>query len=163
MLWPFTRSSQNARNWCRRMAMNYEIVRLKPDTELKGFDCGNEDINNFLVEDSIDYQNGLLAVTYLAVADNRILSYFCLLNDKLAYLPGDDKTSWNRLNRKINNHKRLKSYPAVKIGRLGTIQLHHVLLQMQLTQSLSNHRARDNQRNMHNTSLFGHKSYVTVM
>lgn len=120
MLWPFTRSSQNARNWCRRMAMNYEIVRLKPDTELKGFDCGNEDINNFLVEDSIDYQNGLLAVTYLAVADNRILSYFCLLNDKLAYLPGDDKTSWNRLNRKINNHKRLKSYPAVKIGRLGT-------------------------------------------
>jgi len=102
------------------MAVDYEIIRLKNGIAAGDFDCGNEDINNFLVEDSIDYQEGLLAVTYLAVAKSKILCYFCLLNDKLAYLPGDDKKSWNKLNRKVSNHKRLKSYPAVKIGRLGT-------------------------------------------
>lgn len=100
--------------------MDFEIKRLSNDSVIDGFDCGNEDINRFLDEDAMDYQDGLLAVTYLAIANNRVLSYFCLLNDKLAYLPGDDKKSWNKLNRKVNNHKRLKSYPAVKIGRLGT-------------------------------------------
>ena len=35
-------------------------------------------------------------------------------------MPGDDRRDWNRLNRKVINRKRMKSYPAVKIGRLGT-------------------------------------------
>lgn len=76
--------------------MEFEIKRLKADTPIDNFDCGNEDINHFLVDDSLDYQEGLLAVTYLAIADNSIISYFCLLNDKLAYLPGEDKKAWNR-------------------------------------------------------------------
>lgn len=100
--------------------MDYVIKRLKADMPLKPFDCGNDDINEFLIDDSLDYQEGLLAVTYLVMDGDKILSYFCLLNDKLAYLPGEDKKAWNKLNRKISNHKRLKSYPAVKIGRLGT-------------------------------------------
>ena len=29
------------------------------------------------------------------------------------------KTQYNRFSKRFNNHKRLKSYPAVKIGRLG--------------------------------------------
>ena len=102
--------------------MDFDIIRLKEGLTLPPFDCGNADINDFLTDDALDYQDGLLAVTYLAVnkAHDEILSYFCLLNDKLAFLPGDDKKAWNRLNRKVSNHKRLKSYPAVKIGRLGT-------------------------------------------
>lgn len=102
--------------------VDFEIVRLKGKEQILPFDCGNQDINDFLTEDALDYQGGLMAVTYLAVNKERdvIYSYFCLLNDKLAYLPGDDKRAWNRLNRKVSNHKRMKSYPAVKIGRLGT-------------------------------------------
>lgn len=100
----------------------YELKRLEAGSVIEGFDCGNEDINGFLAEDARDYQDGLMAVTYLAVGseDKDLVAYFCLLNDKLAYLPGDDKKVWNRLNRKVNNRKRMKSYPAVKIGRLGT-------------------------------------------
>lgn len=102
--------------------VDFEIVRLSPNSKISHFYCGNKDINDFLIEDSHDYQNGLLAVTYLALESKsqELLAYFCLLNDKLAYLPGDDRAAWNRLNRKVKNHKRMKSYPAVKIGRLGT-------------------------------------------
>lgn len=100
--------------------VEYEIVRLSADCCIDGFDCGNSDINGFLAEDARDYQEGLMAVTYLAMCDKDLVAYFCLLNDKLAYLPGDDRKDWNRLNRKVQNRKRMKSYPAVKIGRLGT-------------------------------------------
>ena len=102
--------------------VEFDIIRLSPSAPTTPFDCGNQDINDFLAEDARDYQDGLLAVTYLVVNKTHqdILSYFCLLNDKLAYLPGDDKKGWNKLNRKVSNHKRMKSYPAVKIGRLGT-------------------------------------------
>ena len=31
----------------------------------------------------------------------------------------DNKTKYNRFSRRFNNHKRLKSYPAAKIGRLA--------------------------------------------
>jgi GNAT superfamily N-acetyltransferase len=95
------------------------IVRLSPTADIPPFDCGNEDINDFLANDAVDYQDGLLAVTYLVMSEGNVLGYFCLLNDKLAYLP-EDKGAWNKVNRKVRNHKRMKSYPAVKIGRLGT-------------------------------------------
>ncbi len=29
-----------------------KLIRLTPDIELTGFDCGDEDLNNFLVEDA---------------------------------------------------------------------------------------------------------------
>lgn len=102
--------------------IDFEIQTLTDDIDTTKFDCGNADINDFLKDDSIEYQEGLLAVTYIVTEQvtHDIIAYFCLLNDKLAYLSSDDKSAWNRLNRKIRNHKRLKSYPAVKIGRLGT-------------------------------------------
>ena len=102
------------------MQNQYSLTLLASDTTIPAFDCGNADINDFLAEDAKDYLDGLLAVTYLLRCDERIVGYFCLLNDKLAYMPGDDKAAWNRLNRKVANRKRMKSYPAVKIGRLGT-------------------------------------------
>lgn len=102
--------------------MDYRIKRLDSECKISIFNCGNEDINAFLAEDARDYQDALMAVTYLALNKDSddLIAYFCLLNDKLAYLPGDNKKAWNKLNRKVNNRKRMKSYPAVKIGRLGT-------------------------------------------
>ena len=78
--------------------IDFDIVRLTKDHNVLAFDCGNKDINDFLMEDAYDYQEGLLAVTYLALnkSHDDVLSYFCLLNDKLAYFPGDDKKAWNK-------------------------------------------------------------------
>lgn len=45
-------------------------------------------------------------------------AYFSLLADKISFNP-EDKTTWNKLNRKIPNNKHRRNYPAIKIGRLA--------------------------------------------
>ena len=53
--------------------------------------------------------------------EKRVAAFFSLSNDKLTCAPDEDgtKMTWNRLQRDIPNRKRRRSYPAVKIGRLG--------------------------------------------
>ncbi|MBI5700704.1 GNAT family N-acetyltransferase [Candidatus Saganbacteria bacterium] len=77
------------------------------------FDCGDPDLNEFLLKDSLPYQHELLGVTYLFRSKNsrEIAAYFTVLNDGI-------KAS-NKLNRKIPNQKRHEKIPAVKIGRLA--------------------------------------------
>ena len=41
---------------------DFSIVRLSPTADIPPFDCGNEDINDFLANDAVDYQDCLLAV-----------------------------------------------------------------------------------------------------
>lgn len=41
------------------------IVRLTQDYTIKPFDCGNADLNDFLLNDAKHYASHLLAVTYL--------------------------------------------------------------------------------------------------
>lgn len=97
-----------------------QFIQLKEDTNLLPFDCGDEDLNNFLFEDAKRYLEDLMAVTYLFVdsTQKKTVAYFSLLNDKVAYNP-ESKSIWNRINRHIRNNKRRRSYPSVKIGRLA--------------------------------------------
>jgi ribosomal protein S18 acetylase RimI-like enzyme len=86
------------------------------------FDCGDADLNDFLINDARHYTGELLTVTYLVVDGKEIAAFFSLSNDTLTCDPNPDhgtKTIWNRLSRKIPNEKRRTSYPAVKLGRLG--------------------------------------------
>ena len=98
-----------------------KFVRMSPDLEIGDFDCGDADLNEFLREDAKTYLAELLAVTYLVMAEKRVAGFFSLSNDKLTCAPDEDgtKATWNRLQRGIPNKKRRRSYPAVKIGRLG--------------------------------------------
>ena len=99
---------------------DYEFVPLTEETEIKPFDCGDNDLNAFLLDDAKKYLRDLLAVTYL-IEDSRngkTVAYFSLLNDKISLVPEEQKR-WNRLNRKISNAKRRRNYPAVKVGRLA--------------------------------------------
>lgn len=94
--------------------------QIEPDTTIKTFDCGDSDLNAFLHEDAKNYLDSMLAVTYLLEDHeaNKTVAYYCLLNDKIELDP-DQKSIWNKINRKIPNAKRYHAYPAVKIGRLG--------------------------------------------
>jgi hypothetical protein len=98
-----------------------KLVRMASDVEIGDFDCGDADLNEFLLEDAKTYLAELLAVTYLVMDAKRAAAFFSLSNDKLTCVPDEDgtKTTWNRLQRSIPNRKRRRSYPAVKIGRLG--------------------------------------------
>ncbi|MDE5920820.1 MAG: GNAT family N-acetyltransferase [Paramuribaculum sp.] len=94
--------------------------QIDADTRIKSFDCGDADLNDFLLSDAINYYKSMMALTYL-LEDNendKTVAYYSLLNDKIVFDP-DEKKLWNRLNRHIANSKRRKEYPAVKIGRLA--------------------------------------------
>ena len=106
--------------------MNLNFRRLAPDDTLKPFDCGDSDLNGFLLETDSHIANArhhtveLLAVTYLLedMEANRTIAYFSLLNDRIERNITDDK-EWKKLSKEIPNIKRRRSHPAVKLGRLA--------------------------------------------
>ncbi len=99
---------------------NYEFLPLKAETDIKPFKCKDNDLNEFLFDDSRKYLTDLMAVTYLLedLSYKRTVAYFSLLNDKITFDP-EQRSIWNKLSRRIANAKRRKHYPAVKIGRLA--------------------------------------------
>ena len=104
---------------------DFSFLELTEDYKFGNFNCNEDDITNFLFEDAKDYQREKMANTFLFVDNNNdIAAYFCISNDCLIDR-GEEKgftnTTFNRLHRKINlpNAKRIKQYPAIKVGRLG--------------------------------------------
>lgn len=103
-----------------------QFKRFNPNDSIKPFDCGDSDLNGFLLEEDPSVSNArhhaneLLAVTYIIEEEttNQTIAYFSLLNDKIERKITDNAV-WNRLSREIPNIKRRKSQPAVKIGRLA--------------------------------------------
>ena len=60
------------------MKIDYEQLRvrkLSPAEHIASFDCGDEDLNSFILEEAPAYRKALLAVTYV-VEDKFIKSYF---------------------------------------------------------------------------------------
>ena len=51
------------------MTDNIKVVRLTQDYQFKSFDCGNQDLNDFLLIDSKPYLKKLLSVTYILETD----------------------------------------------------------------------------------------------
>lgn len=102
------------------------LKRFNPNDNIKPFDCGDADLNGFLLENDPSTPNAshhaheLLAVTYIIEDEDKeqTIAYFSLLNDKIER-EITDNAAWNRLSREIPNIKRRKSQPAVKLGRLA--------------------------------------------
>ena len=65
------------------MIEKFSLHRLQPSTEISSFDCGNKDLNDFLLEDSKKYLSQLLAVTYLLRNNSNVVAYFSVLNDSI--------------------------------------------------------------------------------
>ncbi|MDE7335378.1 MAG: GNAT family N-acetyltransferase [Muribaculaceae bacterium] len=89
---------------------------------VSSFDCNDEDLNDFLLNEANLYRNALLSVTYVVEEKetDQVLAYFSLSNDKVSISDFDSKTEFNRFRKhKFVNEKRLRSYPAIKIGRLA--------------------------------------------
>lgn len=101
----------------------YNIRRLRKRETVESFDCEDADLNDFILKESSLYRQALLAVSYVVESkqDNRMIAaYFSLANDKVSLNDFESKTEFNRFRKhRFTNEKRLKSYPAVKICRLG--------------------------------------------
>lgn len=98
------------------------VRRLGVGDTIEEFDCDDEDLNDFILNEANLYHNALLSVTYVVedITTKNVLAYFSLANDKISITDFESKTEFNRFRKtKFVNEKRLKSYPAIKIGRLA--------------------------------------------
>ena len=106
----------------------FKVRKLRKDEKVKSFDCGDDELNDFLLNKAAPYRKYLLAVTYVFenVETKEIVGYFSLANDKISLTDFLNKTEFNRFRKqRFVNKKRIKSYPAVKICRLGVSETFH--------------------------------------
>lgn len=95
-----------------------QLARLTDDYPLAAFDCGDEDLNEFLLNDAKAFQKKQIAYTYILENEGKILAFFCLLNDKISRQDSSN-SMWKRIKKEFPVEKQFSSYPAVKIGRFA--------------------------------------------
>ncbi len=78
------------------------------------FDCGDDDLNGFLVDDALDYEKEQIARTTVAIFDNKVVGFFSLCADCISLKVKERKNHIESRNVKIR-----KEWPALKIARLA--------------------------------------------
>lgn len=94
------------------------LVRLTPDYVLTAFDCGDSDLNEFLMEDAKLFHEKRIANTFILEDEGRIVAYFCLLNDKISRVEITN-SRWKKIKDSFPDGKRFRSYPSIRIGRFA--------------------------------------------
>ena len=80
--------------------LDFEVRILEGDETVESFDCGDDDLNDFILNSAPLYKSEMLAETFIVEVE--------------------DKTEFNRFRKKhFPNEKRLKAYPAIKICRFA--------------------------------------------
>ncbi|MBR2368913.1 MAG: GNAT family N-acetyltransferase [Paludibacteraceae bacterium] len=102
------------------ISKSYSVRPLNEGETLNSFNCGDEELNEFILSKASEYKKTLLAVSYVLEENGNPIAYFALSNDNLSAEIFESKTNFNRQMRKrFVNEKRRKHFPAVKIGRLA--------------------------------------------
>lgn len=104
------------------IASSFQIRRLAKDESICEFNCGDEDLNDFILNESQLYRKARLAVSYVIqkIDNKQVVGFFSLANDRVSISDFESKTEFNKFRKKrFVNEKRIKSYPAVKICRLA--------------------------------------------
>lgn len=85
------------------------VRRLNIGDVITSFDCNDEDLNDFILNEANLYRETLLSVTYV-VEDKKskeVLAYFSLSNDKISISDFDSSTEFNRFRKqKFVNKKK---------------------------------------------------------
>lgn len=95
-----------------------ELVKLTPSHDISQFDCGDNDLNEFLQDNALNFTEKRIANTYVLEDNGRIAAYFCLLNDKVSQQEASNN-KWKKLKKGFPEGKQFSSYPAIKIGRFA--------------------------------------------
>lgn len=100
----------------------YSIRKLLKGEDVTSFNCGDDDLNDFILHEAKFYRKELLAVSYVLESDgsHKVCAYFSMANDRISLSDFENKTEFNRFRKhRFVNEKRLRSYPAVKLCRLA--------------------------------------------
>ena len=106
--------------------MNKEDIvlrRLGEDDVISKFDCGDEDLNDFIFNDALLYYKVRLATSYVLEDKNTkdTIGYFSLAHDRISLTDFPTNSAYNRFRKQFfAQGKMFKSYPALKICRLAT-------------------------------------------
>ena len=106
--------------------MNKEDIvlrRLGENEVVSRFDCGDEDLNDFIFGDALLYFRARLATTYVLEDKNTqdTIGYFSLAYDRISLTDFPSNSAYNRFRKQFfAQGKMFKSYPAIKICRLAT-------------------------------------------
>lgn len=99
------------------------LILLNENHTIKPFDCGDADLNEFLFEKAKLYKNELLATTFILENSTQTVAYYSIFNDNLKVEEEEfaSKSAFKRFLKELVSHpkRHLKSFPALKIGRLG--------------------------------------------
>ncbi len=89
-----------------------KALRLSRIYDLSKFDCGDKDINEFLKEDALIYQEKKLATTTIFTFNDEVIGFFSTAADslKLKLMEKEDHNIQN---------KPFSEFPAMKISRIG--------------------------------------------
>ena len=102
---------------------SYILFKVDGNTLFKPFDCGDEDLNDFLLNKSIEFTKEHLATTFVIENSEITVAYYSIFNDSVntQQIEFASKTAFKRFLSDLVTHpkRHLKSYPAIKIGRLG--------------------------------------------
>lgn len=102
---------------------DFALVLLTDSHKIKSFDCEDEDLNEFLFEKAKDFKKQFLATTFLIESESRTVAYYSVFHDSLNVEEEDfaSKSTFKKFLKNLVSHpkRHLKSFPALKIGRLG--------------------------------------------
>lgn len=98
---------------------NYYFETLNEKHDLSDFDCGDDDLNDFLKNDALSQQNEKLNITKLVMYDGRILGFSTLLTDTIFLKNIKNEKLQFKIKEKLKINKKYKEISAVKIGRLA--------------------------------------------
>lgn len=100
----------------------YDICVLEENENVKTFSCGDEELDDFILHESSAYTKAMISATHVVINkhSHQVAAYFSLANDKLSVNEFNSNSEFNRFRkRRFQHEKMLKSYPAVKLCRLG--------------------------------------------
>ena len=83
----------------------YRIYKMGENERIESVDCGDTDLNDFILNDAVLYRKEKLAVTYAYIDkdDNtKVAAFFCLSNDRISLADFDNKTKYNKFSRRFN-------------------------------------------------------------
>lgn len=93
-----------------------DIRKISPNDDASSFDCGDEDLNEFIRDDALKQMNAKINVTYLCRYKRQVVAFFTLSADSIK-INIDDLQSFK------DKDIPYKEFPAVKIGRLAVCNL----------------------------------------